>query len=50
MAIQLIYFSGTGSTQKVVRFIGKQWQEKVYEYDLSNPHIARHVFSHQDLC
>ena len=22
----------------------------MYEYDLSNPHIARHVFSHQDLC
>ena len=31
MSIHLIYFSGTGSTQEVVRFIGKQWDKPIQE-------------------
>ena len=50
MAINLIYFSGTGSTQDVVRFIGKQWEEAIQEYDLSRMDFSTHEFLHEDLC
>lgn len=50
MSIHLIYFSGTGSTQEVVRFIGKQWDKPIQEYDLSRTNFSAHEFSHEDLC
>ena len=50
MAIHLIYFSGTGSTQKVVRFIGEQWEEPLLEYDLSKRHFSSHEFQQNELC
>ena len=39
MAINLIYFSGTGNTKKVVEFVGKQWGQPIYEIDLSQKDI-----------
>ena len=50
MSIHLIYFSGTGSTQEVVRFIGKQWDKPIQECDLSRTDFSTHEFSHEDLC
>lgn len=50
MAIHLIYFSGTGSTQKVVRFVGEQWEQPFLEYDLSRKDLASHEFQKEELC
>ena len=45
MAINLIYFSGTGNTKKVVEFVGKQWGQPIYEIDLSQKDIQSQTFS-----
>lgn len=50
MAINLIYFSGTGNTKKVVEFVGKQWGEPIYEIDLSQKDIQSQTFSDDSLC
>ncbi len=49
--VVLVYFSPTGGTQKVVRTLGKCWEVKTQEIDLSEPktdygkfHLSRDTF------